>query len=82
MIAGTSLLMVAGIDPLQLTLFAMALTSLILPVVTLPFLILMNDRDYVGDYGNHWIANTAVIVISLLASMVALVAIPLQLMGG
>jgi hypothetical protein len=35
-----------------------------------------------GDYGNHWIGNTAVVVISLLASIVALVAIPLQLMGG
>ena len=47
-----------------------------------PFLILMNDRDYVGEYGNGWISNTAVIVISLLASIMALVAIPLQLMGG
>jgi Mn2+/Fe2+ NRAMP family transporter len=58
------------------------LTSLILPVVTLPFLVLMNDRDYMGDHGNHWIGNTAVVVISLLASVVALVAIPLQLLGG
>src|SRR3954466_7188845 len=77
-----SLLMVAGIDPLQLTLFSMALTSLTLPIVTFPFLILMNNGDYVGEYGNGWISNTAVIVISLLASVLALVAIPLQLMGG
>ncbi|HJR17731.1 MAG TPA: divalent metal cation transporter [Gemmatimonadales bacterium] len=82
MIAGVSLLMVSGIDPLQLTLFSMALTALILPLVTFPFLILMNDRDYVGDYGNGWISNTAVITISLLASLLALVAIPLQLLGG
>lgn len=82
MIAGVSLLMVSGIDPLQLTLFAMALTSLILPLVTFPFLILMNDPDYVGEFGNGWISNTAVIVISLLASLLALVAIPLQLLGG
>jgi Mn2+/Fe2+ NRAMP family transporter len=82
MIAVTSLLMVAGIDPLQLTLFAMALTSLTLPIVTFPFLILMNDRDYLGDSCNHWIGNAAVIFISLLASIMALVAIPLQLMGG
>jgi Mn2+/Fe2+ NRAMP family transporter len=82
MIGAASLLMVTGIDPLQLTLFSMALTSLTLPIVTFPFLILMNDRDYVGEYGNHWISNAAVIVISLLASVLALVAIPLQLMGG
>jgi Mn2+/Fe2+ NRAMP family transporter len=82
MIALTSLVMTAGIDPLQLTLFSMALTSLTLPIVTIPFLILMNDPDYVGEYGNRWIGNLAVIVISLLASLVALVTIPLQLMGG
>jgi Mn2+/Fe2+ NRAMP family transporter len=82
MIAVSTLLMVAGIDPLKLTLFSMALTSLTLPVVTFPFLIVMNDRDYCGEYGNHWISNAAVIVTSLLASIMALVAIPLQLMGG
>jgi Mn2+/Fe2+ NRAMP family transporter len=82
LIASASLLMVTGIDPLQLTLFAMALTSLTLPIVTFPFLILMNDPDYTGEYGNGWISNTAVILISLLASLMALVAIPLQLMGG
>jgi Mn2+/Fe2+ NRAMP family transporter len=82
LIALASVLMVAGIDPLQLTLFSMALTSLTLPVVTFPFLILMNDPDYVGEHGNGWISNVAVILISLLASVLALVAIPLQLMGG
>ena len=82
MIAISTLLMVAGIDPLKLTLFSMALTSLTLPLVTFPFLIVMNDGDYCGEYGNHWIGNAAVIVTSLLASIMALVAIPLQLMGG
>jgi Mn2+/Fe2+ NRAMP family transporter len=82
MIATVSLLMTVGIDPLALTLFAMALTSLTLPLVTFPFLILMNDADYVGEYGNGWISNAAVIAITLLASLLALVAIPLQLMGG
>jgi Mn2+/Fe2+ NRAMP family transporter len=74
--------MLWGIDPLKLTLFSMALTALTLPLVTFPFLILMNDRDYVGEHGNGWISNAAVIVISLLASLLALVAIPLQLLGG
>ncbi|MGH7510045.1 MAG: NRAMP family divalent metal transporter [Gemmatimonadales bacterium] len=81
-IAAATLLMVTGIDPLKLTLFSMALTSLILPVVTIPFLVLMNDPDYIGEQGNGWIGNAAVIGISLLASLLALVAIPLQLMGG
>jgi Mn2+/Fe2+ NRAMP family transporter len=82
MIAAVSILMVSGINPLELTLFSMALTALVLPLVTFPFLILMNDPDYVGDHGNGWISNTAVIAISVLGSLLALVAIPLQLMGG
>jgi len=31
---------------------------------------------------NHWIANAAVLVVSVIACVVALVAIPLQFMGG
>lgn len=76
------LVVCSGIDPLKLTIFSMALTSLVLPLVTIPFLILMNDPDYVGEHGNGWIGNGAVIAISLMASLMALVAIPLQLIGG
>lgn len=77
-----TLLMVFGIDPLKLTLFSMALTAASLPLITLPFLILMNDAEYMGEHRNGWISNTAVIVISTLASLLALVAIPLEIMGG
>jgi Mn2+/Fe2+ NRAMP family transporter len=79
LVAVSTLVMATGIDPLELTLLSMALTSLILPVTTMPFLILMNDPNYVGDRGNGWISNAAVVAISLLASLLALVAIPLQL---
>ena len=82
MIWSAALLMVIGIDPLTLTVFSMALTAVTLPLVTLPFIILMNDAAYLGEYRNHWIGNVAVVGISLLASLIALVAIPLQLMGG
>ena len=71
-----------GVDPLKLTIFSMALTALSLPVTVVPLLIIMNDREYLGDNVNHWIANAAVLFISVLACIVALVAIPLQLMGG
>jgi Mn2+/Fe2+ NRAMP family transporter len=76
------LLIFTGIDPLKLTIFSMALTALALPVTVVPLLIIMNDRKYLGDNVNHWIANAAVLFISVLACIVALVAIPLQFMGG
>jgi Mn2+/Fe2+ NRAMP family transporter len=76
------LLILTGIDPLKLTIFSMALTALSLPVTVVPLLIVMNDPEYLGDNVNHWIANTAVLVISVIACVVALVAIPLQFLGG
>ena len=35
-----------------------------------------------GRQRNHWIANAAVLLVSVLACIVALVAIPLQIFGG
>ncbi|MEH1968692.1 NRAMP family divalent metal transporter [Nostoc sp.] len=77
-----SLLMVFGIDPLQLTLFSMAITAVILPPVIIPFLVLMNDELYVGKYRNGWISNTVVIFTIALTFVLAIVAIPLEMIGG
>ena len=77
-----SLLMVFGIDPLQLTLFSMAITAVILPPVIIPFLVLMNDELYVGKYRNGWISNSVVIFTIALTFVLAIVAIPLEIIGG
>lgn len=71
-----------GVDPLKLTVLSMALTALSLPVSIAPFLLLLNDVRYVGRHRNGWISNIAVIFIIALSAIVALVAIPLELMGG
>jgi Mn2+/Fe2+ NRAMP family transporter len=75
-------LLLTGIDPLKLTMFAMAITALILPLVTMPFVILLNDKQYVRDHTNGPIGNTVVILTILLASIVAIVTIPLEMLGG
>ncbi|WP_138502530.1 Nramp family divalent metal transporter [Nostoc sp. PA-18-2419] len=77
-----SLLMVFGIDPLQLTLFSMAITAVILPPVIVPFLVLMNDQSYVSKYRNGWISNSVIIFTITLAFILAIVAIPLEIIGG
>lgn len=76
------LFVVVGIDPLQLTILSMALTAATLPISVVPFLILMNDKNYLEEYRNGWFSNVVVIAIIALASLVALVAIPLQIFGG
>jgi Mn2+/Fe2+ NRAMP family transporter len=81
-IFSSSLLMVIGIDPLTLTIFSMALTAVILPLVILPFLILMNDEHYVGEHRNGIVGNSVVIIITILTFVMAVVAIPLEIFGG
>jgi Mn2+/Fe2+ NRAMP family transporter len=73
---------VAGVDPLQLTMFSMVATVVALPIVVGPLVVLMNDRQYLKAYTNGWVGNVAVVVIVLLAFLLALVAIPAQIIGG
>jgi Mn2+/Fe2+ NRAMP family transporter len=72
----------AGIDPLRLTIFTMAIACLALPFVTFPFLVLMNDRTVLGRSVNRRWSNVAVAGIVALSFVLALVAIPLQVLGG
>jgi Mn2+/Fe2+ NRAMP family transporter len=76
------LIVLTGIDPLNVTIFSMALTAATLPVSTVPFIFLMNDRRYVRDYRNGWFSNSVVLAIIGLACLLAVVTIPLQIFGG
>jgi Mn2+/Fe2+ NRAMP family transporter len=71
-----------GMDPLKLTLFSMAATALVLPVIALPFLIIMNDKRYLRDHCNSRFSNGVVCFVIVLAALVAIVAIPLEIFGG
>jgi Mn2+/Fe2+ NRAMP family transporter len=82
LIAAASLFALVGVDPLKLTEISMALTAASLPVGTLPFLILMNDREYLGDHTNGHLSNAVVLFVSVLSAVLAIVSIPLELIGG
>jgi Mn2+/Fe2+ NRAMP family transporter len=69
-------------DPLQITMFSMALNALLAPVIVLPLLILMNDRHYLREYRNGVVGNVLVSAVVVIAFLIALVAIPLQVLGG
>jgi Mn2+/Fe2+ NRAMP family transporter len=71
-----------GLDPLRLTILSMALTAATLPLTVVPFLFLMNDERYVGEYRNGAISNAAVGFIIALGFLLAVVAIPLEILGG
>ncbi|WP_337269945.1 Nramp family divalent metal transporter [Oryzifoliimicrobium ureilyticus] len=71
-----------GLDPLQVTIFSMAVTAVSLPFGVVPFIFLMNDRKYVGEHVNGWIGNTVVLFVIGLAFLFAIITIPLQIWGG
>jgi Mn2+/Fe2+ NRAMP family transporter len=67
---------------LQLALLASTVIALELPVALFPFLVLMNDPQYLGDKINGRWTNIAIIVILLLACIVALISLPLEILSG
>jgi Mn2+/Fe2+ NRAMP family transporter len=75
-------ILVAGVDVLGLTNVSMALTAATLPLSIVPFLILMNDRRYLGRHRNGWLSNAVVLGIVGIAFVLALVTIPLEVAGG
>lgn len=75
-------LIVFGLDPLMVTNFSMALNALISPLIVLPLLILMNDDAYLKKYRNGRSGNVVTMILVLIAFVLALVAIPLQILGG
>jgi Mn2+/Fe2+ NRAMP family transporter len=81
-IALATLVVLTGIDPMKVTLFSMAITAVVLPFSVAPFLVLMNDRSYMGEHVNGRVSNAVVVVTVLLAAVIAVVAIPLEIVGS
>lgn len=73
--------MVGG-DPLTLALLGSAFTALVLPISLGPFMVLMNDRTYLGDKVNGKLSNFALIGVLVLAFVVAVVSMPLLILSG
>jgi Mn2+/Fe2+ NRAMP family transporter len=71
-----------GIDPIKVTIISMALTSAALPLAIAPFLFLMNDPIYLGKHRNGWLSNSVVTIVILLSFVVAIIAIPLEIIGS
>jgi Mn2+/Fe2+ NRAMP family transporter len=71
-----------GFDPLRLTMISVALTVVAMPAIVLPFLVLMNDDKYVKEHKSGAFGNGLLAVLTVLAGLMALVVIPLEILGG
>jgi Mn2+/Fe2+ NRAMP family transporter len=76
------LIAVVGFDPLQMTLISVALTVVIMPLVVLPFLVLMNDQQYVKQHKAGPLSNGFLAALTIVGALMALVVIPLEIFGG
>lgn len=74
--------LVFGIDPIRVTMMSMALTAATLPLAIVPFLFLMNDPIYLGKHRNGWVSNSVVAIIILISFVLAVISIPLEIIGG
>lgn len=81
-IAVAALIVLTGIDPMKLTLFSMAISAVVLPLSVVPFLVLMNDRRFMGEHVNGTLSNAVVVLSVALAALIAIVAIPLEIIGS
>ena len=77
-----TMLALSGIDPLQLTMISVALTVIVMPLVVLPFLVLMNDPKYVKEHTNWKIGNAVLLILTLASAAMAIVIVPLEMLGG
>ena len=77
-----AILIAAGVPPLKLTMFSMALTVLILPLVVFPFLVILNDPRYLRTHRNGRLSNLVVLAILAMGALLALIVIPLEVAGG
>lgn len=71
-----------GFDPLRVTMISVALTVVIMPAIVLPFLVLMNDEEYVKRHTSGVFGNGLLAVLTILGALLALVVVPLEILGG
>jgi len=71
-----------GLDPLKFTMFSMSMTVLALPIIFAPLIVIMNDKHRLKTHTNGIVTNVAVIAIVLLSFLLAVMVIPVQVLGG
>lgn len=71
-----------GIDPQQLALIGSTVIALLLPISLSPFLILMNNREYLKNYTNGLALNIVIIIILAVAWVIAVSSLPLIILSG
>jgi manganese transport protein len=73
-------IVITGVDPVQLTEYAVIFSVVALPLTYLPILLVANDRAYMGSYVNGRLANVLGGVYLVVIVVISLTAIPLMIL--
>jgi Mn2+/Fe2+ NRAMP family transporter len=66
-----------GVDPVQLTEYAVIFSAAALPLTYVPILIVANDRSYMREYVNGRLANVFGVIYLVVIIIIAVTAVPL-----
>jgi Mn2+/Fe2+ NRAMP family transporter len=69
-----------GVDPVQLTEYAVIFSAVALPLTYIPILIVANDRSYMREYVNGRLANVFGVIYLVIIVIVAVTAVPLLIL--
>jgi Mn2+/Fe2+ NRAMP family transporter len=69
-----------GVDPVQLTEYAVIFSAVALPLTYVPILLVANDRAYMREYVNGRVANVLGVIYLVVILIVALTAVPLLIL--
>jgi manganese transport protein len=69
-----------GVDPVQLTEYAVIFSAVALPLTYVPILLVANDRAYMREYVNGRLANILGLIYLVVIVFIALTAIPLMIL--
>jgi manganese transport protein len=72
-------IVMTGVDPVQLTEYAVIFSVVALPLTYLPILLVANDRAYMGKYVNGRVSNVLGVAYLVVILAVSLSAIPLMI---
>jgi manganese transport protein len=72
-------IVVTGVDPIQVTEFSVIFSVVALPLTYIPILLVANDRAYMGRYANGKVANVVGVGYLVVILAVAVAAIPLMI---
>ena len=72
-------LVMTGVDPVQLTEYAVIFSAVALPLTYIPILLVANDRSYMREYTNGKLANVLGLIYLVVILVISLSAIPLMI---